>query len=140
MMRHGRLSHHRKHAHAVGALAGVLLLAAGGAIASADAPRNSKHLSAAELAHKVATATDARLVIVEREQVTPTDATVTYSDSRKQIAAEYIGSKLYSGDIKGTWFAATSSHCYTTTRSDSWASPVSACRCCHRPRWPPRLM
>ena len=116
MMRHGRLSQHRNHAQAVGAFTGALLLAGGGAVASANAPRNSKHLSAAELAHKVATATDARLVIVERQQVTPSDATVIYSDSRKQIAAEYIGSKLYSGDIKGTWFAAASSHCYSTTK------------------------
>jgi len=115
-MRHGRLSHHRNHAQAVAALAGVLLLACGGAVASADAPRNSKHLSPAELAQKVAAATDARLVIVERQQVTPTDATVIDSDARKQIAAEYIGSKLYSGDIKGTWFAAASSHCYSITK------------------------
>ena len=116
MMRHGRLSHHRRHAHAVGALTGVLLLAGTSAVASVDAPRTSKHLRPAELAQKVAAATDARLVIVERQQVTPTDATVIYSDSRKQIAAEYMGSKLYSGDIKGTWFSAASKHCYSTTK------------------------
>ena len=84
MMRHGRLSQHRSHAQAVGALTGALLLAGGGAVASADAPRNSKHLSPAELAQKVAAATDARLVIVERQQVTPTDATVIDSDARSR--------------------------------------------------------
>jgi hypothetical protein len=115
MMRHGRLSHHRNHAQAVAAFTGAFLLAGGGAVASADAPRNSEHLSPAELAQKVAAATDARLVIVERQQVTSTDATVIDSDARKQIAAEYMGSKLYSGDIKGTWFAAASRHCYSTT-------------------------
>ena len=117
MMRHGRLSQHRNHAQAVGAFTGALLLAGGGAVvASADAPRTLKHLSPAELAQKVAAATDARLVIVERQRVTATDATVIDSDARKQIAVEYMGSKLYAGDIKGTWFSATSKHCYSTSK------------------------
>jgi hypothetical protein len=60
-MRYGRLSHHRNHGQAVGALAGVLLLAGTSAVARADAPRSSKRLSPAELAKKVAAATDARL-------------------------------------------------------------------------------
>jgi hypothetical protein len=33
-----------------------------------------------------------------------------------QISAEFIGSKLYAGDIKGNWFVTTSRGCYSTTR------------------------
>ena len=59
MTRHGRLSHHRNHAQAVGALTGVLLLVGTSAVASANALQNPTHLSPAELAQKVAAATDA---------------------------------------------------------------------------------
>jgi hypothetical protein len=106
-MRHGRSPH--KHLQTLCALA----VGAGVAFAPAAAAA-SNH--AAQLAQRVATATDTQLVIAMHQQVTPTYAEVTYSDAPRRISAQFLGAKLYSGDINGSWFERTANSCYSTTK------------------------
>lgn len=104
-MRHGRTPH--KYLPA---------LALGVAAAAAPIATAASSSSASRLAERVATATDKQLVIAMRQQITPTYAELTYSDSAKRISAEILGTQLYSGDLKDRWFERTAKGCYSTTK------------------------
>lgn len=107
-MRHGRST--RK---CLPAAAAIAMTAAAAAAPIASATSSS---SASQLADRVASATDAQLVIAMRQQITPTYSELTYSNSAKQISAEFMGGRLYSGDIRGRWFERTAKSCYSTSK------------------------
>jgi hypothetical protein len=106
-MRQGRL------AQALATTVGALIAVNAGAVATTEA---SQAPSAASLVLKVATATDARQVIVLHQPIATGTADVTYSDAPRQLELEYIGSRLYAGDVHGTWFTSTAKHCYSATK------------------------
>ena len=113
-MRHGRSP--RRYIQVLSTLVGAVVVAGALGSAAIAASHAANRSNANALAQEVAAATDAELVIVMHQQITATDAEVTFSDARRQVEVEYMGSQLYAGDINGTWFTATSKHCYSTTK------------------------
>ncbi len=106
-MRHGRSPHNPMR---------TVCTVAAVAAAAAPAVAGAAQSHASAIAERVANATDAQLVIAMRQQLGPSYAEITYSDAPKRISAEFIGSKLSSGDIKGRWFSRTAKSCYSATR------------------------
>lgn len=91
-------------------------LAAGATLAVASVAAASTGNGAAALALKVAKATDARQVIVMRQQITKTYSEVYYSDAPEQVSAEFMGTQLSSGDVRGSWYSLTSKRCYAISK------------------------
>jgi hypothetical protein len=112
-MKHGRS---QGHIRIVCAQTVLVAAACSLTVANAGAAITPKSSGAAALARRVAAATDARLVIAMHQQVTKSLTEVTYSDARRQIEVEFVGSRPYSGDIRGTLFTMSGARCYATTR------------------------